>query len=638
MCGFLISSNTRIISDNVFKLALENLHHRGPDQTNIHNTTNITFGFKRLSIQDLTDLGSQPMIDEKGNVLCFNGEIYNFKELKEILINKRIRFKSNSDTEVLLKTINYYGLEKALELIDGMFSFVFFDVKQNKIYACTDLFGMKPLYYYISGNNFIFASEIKAILPLLRDCKININNSLNPIFFTNLNSNNKTMFDDIFSLDAGQIMSHEINSTKFNIKEYSNLCSFVDEKEYLLNSKLNSRDISNKVSETLNNAVNTHLISDANTGILFSAGLDSSIIASKAFNHTKRSLSLFKYQSADLNDSNLANEFVEKIKSKIFVTKNIDENLIFNLPHLIYAYETLNNSDGSPLYAVCENAKKLNFKVLLTGDCADELFGGYGSFDNYRLNQFIKNNFKINWLINLTNKVFPGLRSLFIESMHHMISPFDDRFINPYLDFSLYRGTKNLEWNKCKEAYSFLNNNHHINCNAFLLDEVKNRMKRFLVRSDRVGMSKSIELRIPYLTRDMVKLALNIPFNRKAPFMPSYHRRRLFVDKKPLRQIAKNLGIDQKIVNRAKIGTPTGEIDEKNLFYITSIFSLKNVATLFDIKEEVIKNYLNNIKFYPMRYRLFWTFISFEIIIRMFINKNSPNEIEAEFRHILKGK
>jgi len=638
MCGFIVSAISNDYSQEVFNRALENLNHRGPDQTKTHKFQNIIFGFKRLSIQDLSNLGSQPMIDDLGNILCFNGEIYNFKYLKEKLIQENIAFKSNSDTEVLLQTIYYYGIEKSLELIDGMFSFIYFNRKLNKIYACTDHFGMKPLYYFISGKNFIFSSEIKGILPLLNQYEVNIKNSLNPIFFTNFSPGEKTIFNNIFSLGPGRIITFSVDSSELTNEKYFDLSSLINENEYLLNSKLSNNDIALKVSDTLDLSIKTHLVSDANAGILFSAGIDSSIIAKKAHDLNKKSVNLFKYQSSDMDDSKLAEVFSNNINAKTYITKNIDSTLIYKLPHLIYAYETLNKADGAPLSVVCENANNLNYKVLLTGDCADELFGGYGSFDTYRLNQLIKNFLHMKNLNNLTNKIFPGLRSLFIESMHHMISPFDDRFINPYLDFSLFDGERNQEWQKCRESYSFLKNNYQINCNAFLLDEIKNRMRRFLLRSDRVGMMHSVELRMPYLTKSMAKLSLNIPFNKKSAFMPSYIRKRMFIDKIPLRKIARDLSINKGIINRPKVGTPTGKIDDNNLFYLVSIFSLKNVSTVFGIKETIIKQFLVDIEFYPIKIRLYWTFLSFELILRMFFMNISPNEIEVEIKEIITNK
>ena len=635
MCGFLVSSKINPEDYKIFEDSLNLIRYRGPDETIIHREDSISFGFNRLSIQDLSSQGSQPMIDEIGNVLCFNGEIYNFKILRKELEKIGEVFKSNSDTEVLLKLLKIHGIKKTLSLIDGMYAFVFYEKEKKVIYACRDPFGMKPLFSYHEGQRIVFSSEIKSILPLVNQKKIDLIDSLNPLFYTGMSPSSRTMFENIKSIDPGFLV--KVNLKDFSLKKrlFFDLTSLVNSEDYFINKSLNDHELSEKVSEALKYSVKSHLVSDAKAGILFSAGLDSSLIAAISSNLTKDKVNLFKYQSESLDDSDLANKFAQNFDCNLEVTQNIDKNLIYKLPYLIYSYETLNKPDGTPLSMVCSNARKKGFKVLLTGDASDELFAGYGTFDQYRINQYLNSFRLVQISLKFFERIFPGIRSIGIDEMHHLISPFDDRFIKPFLNFSLFRGDRNRRWQECKDAYAFLDNNYETNVNAYLLDDIRDKLQRFLLRSDRVGMSNSIELRLPFLTKELVGLALNIPFNRKSKTSISYKRRRLFYDKAPLRKIAKNLGINNEIISRVKMGTPTGLQDENNIFNLSKKMSFKNISEIYDIKEKTIMSILNEVTYSPIKYRLHWTFISLEIYLKMFMLNVSPQEIEAEFKSLL---
>tara|TARA_B100000768_G_C11274773_1_gene375340 strand:+ start:804 stop:2714 length:1911 start_codon:yes stop_codon:yes gene_type:complete len=635
MCGFIVARKSDLVTDLCFKKSLEKIQHRGPDDSKILESNGLLYGFNRLSIQDLSEFGSQPMRDSDGNILCFNGEIYNFQSLRQDLKKDGEEFLSNSDTEVLLKLLSIYGLSKTLEKIDGMYAFVYLDASSNKIFACRDSFGMKPLFYYSNGNEVIFSSEIKSIVPLIPSSTINIVKTFNPLFFNGLSSGNGTIFNEIKSLKPGFILEYCLNTRSLKNKQFFDLSSLVNANDYLENAKLSQNELSEKVEGALQRSVKSHMVSDAKTGILYSAGLDSSLVAAIASKINSTPLDLFKYQSTDLDDSALANSFASRFNSRLHVTKGQEENLIFRLPHLIYTYEMLNKADGAPLSMVCANAHKENYKVLLTGDAADELFGGYGNFDAFRLNQYIKTKFDFPWLINFFNKVFPGARNISIESMHHLISPFDDRFIQSYLDFTLFEGKRNREWSDCVDAYSFLKDDYEVKTNAFLLDEVKSRLERFLIRSDRIGMANSIELRTPFLSKEIVGLALNIPIAKRSIFAPSVKRRRLFNSKYQLKTLANRLNINAGIVSRAKVGTPTGSVDDANLLTIGSRIKFSNIGNSFDINSADISRFLSNIKFTPMALRANWSFVSMEILIRMLKYNETPELIENEFRELL---
>jgi asparagine synthetase B (glutamine-hydrolysing) len=275
---------------------------------------------------------------------------------------------------------------------------------------------------------------------------------------------------------------------------------------------------------------------------------------------------------------------------------------------------------------------------MLTGDSSDELWGGYGTFLSFRLNQLIKTKTPSVPGARIFNHLIPGLQNAGIESLHHLVSPFDSRFLKPFLDFGLFGLTREQEWQKCRKAYDFLGDEYNTNVNAFLLDEARSRLERFMVRSDRVGMANSIELRLPFLTKEMFGLAANIPFQRKSRFAPSVTRRSLFWDKAPLRDMAIGVGVSNEIVKRPKIGTPSGEVNIQNLNKIISTFDFTSFERLFGLRKDQCRQYISYLRFPALAERLSWTFLSMEMLLRLFVENQSPFEIEDELSVLLRKK
>ena len=634
MCGFVIAKSG-LITTSSFKNALDKIQYRGPDDSKIVESHGFTFGFNRLSIQDLSEFGSQPMKDSQGNLLCFNGEIYNFHSLREDLKKNGEKFQSDSDSEVLLKLLATYGISKTLEMIDGMYAFVYLDASLNKMFACRDPFGMKPLFFHNSEGGIVFSSEIKSILPLINSINIDIFGAINPLFFNGLSSDNRTLFDKIKTLEAGYYLEYCLNTKSHIETQFFDLGSLVNSSDYLENAALSNNELTEKIEAALERSVKSHLVSDVKAGILFSAGLDSSLISALASKLTNDPLDLFKYQSDNLDDFETANNFASQFGAELHISNTNDSDIIFNLPHLIYSYEMLNKADGSALSMVCSDAYKKDYKVLLTGDAADEVFAGYPSFENFRTHSYLNQQLNLPKINKLINKIIPGFRGLLSESLHHLISPFDDRFLKPFIDFTLFEGESDEEFSKSKDAYSFVDNDHELRANSFLLDEVKSRLERFLIRSDRVGMANSIELRTPFLSKELVALALNIPFNKRSIFLPSIKQRRMFRSKYPLRTLAKKLNIGASIIDRPKVGTPSGEVNYENMLKVGNHIKYSNIENIFGIKRGAVIRFLSKINYRPAKERLYWAFISLEILIRMFLLKETPHEVENEFREIL---
>ena len=187
---------------------------------------------------------------------------------------------------------------------------------------------------------------------------------------------------------------------------------------------------------------------------------------------------------------------------------------------------------------------------------------------------FITNLKSFDKLSSFSNKIIPGFKELFSSDLSHFISPYSSSYFETFFDMTLFGGEKKNQINKYRNAYNFLDSKKEINSNAFMLDEIANRLERFLIRADRFGMMESIELRVPYLTKSMVKLALNTPYSKKTSFRPSLINRTMFSNKVILKRVAKSMGIPKSIVKRAKVGTAISEINFKNELKVFKNISL----------------------------------------------------------------
>ena len=344
---------------------------------------------------------------------------------------------------------------------------------------------------------------------------------------------------------------------------------------------------------------------------------------------------LFKYENNDLSDSIYTKSFLKFSGQNLFEVKDSDETFIFNLPKLIYHYETINKSEGVALGKVCELSRNKGYKALLTGDCADEIFAGYSTAQEYFIKSHISNLKGFNPILGLINKIIPGFKELFSFELNHHVSPYSSEFLDSYLDITLHGGKKKKQISNYREAYSFLSSKKEINSNAFLLDEIKNRLERFLIRADRFGMMESIELRLPYLTLPILELALNTPYYKKTSFKPSLKNKSLYSNKTILKRIAKSKGIPKNIIERRKIGTLISEINFKNELKCFENISLLNAGSFLKVNSSELKEC---VLLAPSKWELrrqIWNILSLEFLIDMFINGFHYTELEENIRKSL---
>lgn len=599
MCGVLFSISDTHNFENDFYAALNETHHRGPDNSSylnfINNNFNIFIGSNRLNIVDDDDNSNMPFVSDCGNIiLIFNGEIYNFLELKKDLEkNYHINFSTNSDTEVIIYLYKIYK-ESFFEKLDGMFSIIIYDKNLNKIIVSRDHIGEKPLYYFEKDNTYIFCSEIKPIIYLLKKNNIQFNfckDSISSYLLYGHNFGEYNMFTNIRSFKPGEFLKLNINK-KLIIDSYN----YWPYKKNSHLKKTSQNYLINKLDEILKNDLSKRVNSNFPVSLFFSGGLDSSLILEYLNQLNLNNISLVTIRSKSKEKKNESEYYYQDL----LLSKNKDR------PKYINYFEDYNikeefskftekidipqtDTATFPLYLLSKFAKSSNIRVGLTGDGSDELFGGYQKFNYLKLIDklpfkklvkfFGKNKFfsVIDQNI-LLQTLLLGSGSLNINKVKLIL---EDQDISKLL-------FKNLEMiNKlCKE------NNISNFAEKLLLVEQKILLPEYyFMKTDRASMYSSFELRSLYTSKELYDFVNNINVTNKF----SLSKNKIILKKLSERYF------DLDFIYRKKRGFV--EDLEK---YINSDLSEEIKDTIITNKEmfDVDDNIFNNLN-YLEKYKLF---------------------------------
>lgn len=517
MCGIIGASYSKdFINTEVFKSALGMLSHRGPDSTGVwfNDSQTDALGFKRLSIIDLTKNGDQPLKSVCGNYkIIFNGEIYNFKKLRKILLDKGYIFNSTSDSEVLLNSYIEWGV-KCLNKIDGMFAFAIYDFINKSIFAARDLAGQKPLYYALNDGSLIFASEIKAITYINPSFKIIDKNSIHDFFNKGYISRDRSIFKNIYKLPSSHFMIFDLTSRDLKISAYDNLISKASKlsSQFLISD---SQKAVRTLDELLDTSVKNSLISDVPLGVLLSGGLDSSLIAAYASRHTTslKTFSVIFPNHIKYNEQIHARRVADYLK-----TDHIEINAEEILPELIedFAYffdEPFSDISMIPTFILSKAVRK-HCSVVLGGDGGDELFGGYPSYlQKLKLRQggqFIPLALRYS-ASTILQKLLPAstrgysLLKNFGDDFDKISTSFDPLFypqdIKQLLTRELLIAEESSELEQSlSKIKNFLTRISIGDYFSFLSEDI-------LVKVDRASMAHSLEVRSPFLSKDIIDFA-----------------------------------------------------------------------------------------------------------------------------------
>ncbi len=535
MCG-IIGFNWE--DKALIKKMANSIKSRGPDGYGYYTDKNITLGHRRLAIIDLSKKGKQPMSDNEGAIwITFNGEIYNYKELRKELESFGHKFKSNTDTEVILYTYKQYGYD-FLKKLNGMCAFAIWDGRKNRLIIARDNLGIKPLYYYWDKGKFIFASEIKAIL--LSKIKKELNNqALCEILQNKFVSSSETPFNKIKKLLAGHYCILE--NEKLIVKKFWDI-----ENEGKLILKEN--EYRERLNNLLVSSVKDHMIADVEVGSFLSGGIDSSLVtalAQKEMHRENKSIKTFNVYFDNFSERNYAKIVANHINSNHFELQINESKSIKTLDKITKIFdEPVIDPAVIPTYLISEYANK-KVKVVLAGEGSDELFGGY---DYYKRINKIKNKIKlIRPLIRITNNSFIKINSEKLDKIRRLSKNFDNVK-------SIYNETTSVFSEKeikeiinykepKKEDFDFNKFGNFID-NLLYIDSKTLLPEYFLMKADKMTMAQSIEERVPYIYPNIAKFAFQLPITMKI---------RNNEGKYIIKQIAKNY-LPMKIIKREKQG------------------------------------------------------------------------------------
>ena len=585
MCGFVGFCSKNVKDKNVIKEMNNQIIHRGPDSDGYYFDKDVNFGFRRLSIIDLHE-GSQPILNEGGDIaIIFNGEIYNYQELRKDLVAKGYKFKTHTDTEVILHGYEEYGEEGILAKLRGMFAFTIWDSKKEKLFGARDHFGIKPYYYALLDGDLLFGSEVKSFLKYPKFKKEVNEKALKHYLVFQYNPLEETFFKGVKKLRPGHYYIYE--NGKMEIKTYYNLT--LDYKDMTFDEAVG------KIEKEVEESVKYHKISDVEVGSFLSGGVDSSYVVATALPDKTFSVG---FDNKGFNETMYAKELSDSLGIKNFA-KLITPDEFFEGINKVqyYSDEPHANLSSVPLYFLSRLAAE-QVKVVLSGEGADELFAGYNEYaDALPQRIYRKLPFSLRHKLYLKYKDRKHFRGQTIILKYGQ--KVEDRYIGPAeimtdeLANSLVTSKyKNAETSRdlTKKYYDEVKNMDDVSKRLYL-DMKMWIVEDILLKADKMTMANSIELRVPLLDKKMWELARTIPVRHKV------HNE---ITKYAFRTAAKNK-LPEDWAKRRKLGFVVPFVlwikEEKYYKIVKEIFNKDFVSEFFD-KDKINKlldDHFNNI-------------------------------------------
>ena len=551
MCGIVGFTNTNKDSEMIIGAMMDRIKHRGPDASGKYIDDGIALGHRRLSIIDVTSQGDQPIFNEdKSLVLVFNGEIYNYREIRAELVRAGHTFATNTDSEVLIHGYEQYGT-KLLGKLRGMFSFVIWDTKKRELFGARDYFGIKPMYYATMGGTFMFGSEIKSFLEH-PDFKKELNEAALENYLTfQYSPTGDTFFKNVYKLMPAHYFIYK--DGQLDIKRYWDINFEADEKRSLAQWV-------NDISDTFKNSVQAHKIADVEVGSFLSSGVDSSYAAAVA--DVDKTFTVGFGSDEKYNEIGFAKEFSKAIGkenySKVISPEEYWESLEMIQYHMD---EPLADPSAVALYFVCNIASQ-QLKVALSGEGADEIFGGYNVYSDPggtlydRLPKFFRRG-----VGKLAGKL-PAKRG--VNFFVRKGKTVEERFIGNAYMFTPEERKKllkittdapdptRLTWHYYKRVQKLddVTKMQYLDLHMWMMGDI-------LLKADKMSMANSLEVRVPFLDRRVIELAQRIPTRYRVTHKKKTEQTK-YITKYAMRLAAKKDTPQQtgKTAEKKKLGFP----------------------------------------------------------------------------------
>lgn len=516
MCGFAgyIHNYGTFDKEEVIHKMADRIKHRGPDDAHYYIDDGIALGFRRLSIIDLEG-GRQPILNEDGSlVLLFNGEIYNYQELREELIKAGHVFTTKTDSETILHGYEEYG-KKILDRLRGMFAFIIWNKNTKELFGARDIFGIKPFYYYKKGKEFMFGSEIKSFLSHPNFEK-ELDEDMIPLYLSyEYSPDERTIFKNVFKLPGAHCFTYKNGELK--VERYYKI-------EYKIEDDKSLEYWEDATTKEFTESVSMHQIADVEVGCFLSSGVDSSYVVKEISKGTKK-VKTFSvgYEEEKYSELPYAQDFSNVIGVPNIANKVSADEFFDAVPEIqYYMDEPLPNPSEIPLYFLAKNARRY-VKVVLSGEGADELFGGYpmylagGHFDHYshKVPRPVR---KVLGTVAKHCPNFKGKNFLVRGAME----PYQ-RFMRANYVFQSAERQKFLKRpiaSKVPEEYSkrYFDDVSNLDEPTQLqyVDMHTWMIYDILLKADRMSMANSLELRVPFLDKKMLELSTRIPSRYRA--------------------------------------------------------------------------------------------------------------------------
>lgn len=617
MCGFVGFMNSTQVQEPgpVIRAMADRIIHRGPDDAHYYDSKDISLGFRRLSIIDLEG-GRQPILNEDGSkVLVFNGEIYNYQELREDLLKRGHSFTTKSDSETILHGYEEFGPE-ILQKLRGMFAFVIWDKNKKKLFGARDIFGIKPFYYYKKDGQFMFGSEIKSFLS--HPCfEKELDEALIPEYLSyEYIPDERTIFKNVWKLPGSHCFTYQ--NGELQVERYYRVQYNIEEDKSL---EYWEEEITREFTES----VAMHQISDVEVGCFLSSGVDSSYVVKEISKGTKK-VKTFSvgYEEEKYSELSYAQDF-SKVVGVPNISNKVSADEFFDaMPEIQYFMdEPLPNPSEIPLYFLAQNARKY-VKVVLSGEGADELFGGYpmylqgGHFQDYtkkaprplrkmagavagRLPEFKGKHFLVRGAMEpwqrfmRANYVFQsGERQKFLK--RPITSRLPEEYSKRYFD----------EVPDLDEPTQL----QYVDMHTWMIYDI-------LLKADRMGMANSLELRVPFLDKKMLELSTRIPTRFRADCATE-------TTKKALRSAAIKQ-LPERTANKKKLGFPVPLSDwlREDKYYnkVKAAFQ-SDIAEKFFVTKELMKLLDDHKAGKARNMQKIWSFYTFIVWYDQFFVKN----------------
>lgn len=506
MCGFVGFTNKINDASIVLGKMMDRIKHRGPDSDGKYVDEQIAMGFRRLSIIDLSDQGSQPIFNEdKSLVLTFNGEIYNYKDLRDELVASGHKFYTQTDSEVLIHGYEQWG-ENMLDKLRGMFAFVIFNKNTNEVFGARDFFGIKPLYYAKMGETLMWGSEIKSFLDHPH-FKKELNTDVLETYLTfQYSPTTETFFKNVYKLPAAHCFTYK--NGEMNVRRYWEVKFHADNGPSL-------EDWVNRISDTFKNSVEVHKFADVEVGSFLSSGVDSSYVAAVA--NVDKTFTVGFGEDEKYNEIGYAKEFSKYINKENFSKVISPEEYWNSLSKIQYHMdEPLADPAAVALFFVCQIASE-KVKAVLSGEGADEIFGGYNIYHNPAdMASYFKIPRPIRKAVGAVAEKLPHKHG--INYLIRGSKDLDERFIgNAYIFSEKERkDILSIKTNApdamaiTKPFYDKVRDQdqvtqmQYIDLHLWMTGDI-------LLKADKMSMAHSLELRVPFLDRKVIELAEQIP-------------------------------------------------------------------------------------------------------------------------------